>query len=160
MPAPVSAQSPFARRAAPEGLGRWVPILAVLRSYERAWLWNDLVAGLVLTAVLVPVGMGYAQAAGLPAITGLYATIVPLIAYAVFGPSRILVLGPDSALAAFIAAAVLPLAAGNPERAVALAGLLAVLTGLLCMVGGLARFGFITDLLSSRSATGTSTGSL
>jgi high affinity sulfate transporter 1 len=142
------AGNPFARRAAPQGLERWIPILTVVRTYERAWLWNDLVAGLVLTAILVPVGMGYAQAAGLPAIYGLYATIVPLVAYAVFGPSRILVLGPDSALAAFIAAAVLPLAAGNPQRAVALAGLLAVLTGVLCIVGGLARFGFITDLLS------------
>jgi high affinity sulfate transporter 1 len=120
----------------------------VLRTYERAWLVSDLVAGLVLTAILVPVGMGYAEAAGLPAIYGLYATIVPLVAYAVFGPSRILVLGPDSALAAFIAAAVLPHASGDPQKAVALAGLLAVLTGLLCMVGGLARFGFITDLLS------------
>ena len=148
MLAPPPAANPFARRAAPQGIGRWIPLVAVLRTYERAWLWNDLVAGLVLTAILVPVGMGYAEAAGLPAITGLYATIVPLIAYALFGPSRILVLGPDSALAAFIAAAVLPLAAGNPQRAVALAGLLAVLTGVLCMVGGLARFGFITDLLS------------
>jgi high affinity sulfate transporter 1 len=147
-PITAAAGNPFARRAAPQGLERWIPILAVLRTYERAWLWKDLLAGLVLTAILVPVGMGYSEAAGLPAIYGLYATIVPLVAYAVFGPSRILVLGPDSALAAFIAAAVLPLAAGNPQRAVALAGLLAVLTGVLCIVGGLARFGFITDLLS------------
>ncbi|MBK9965691.1 MAG: SulP family inorganic anion transporter [Holophagales bacterium] len=146
--AAAPAGNPFARRAAPQGPGRWIPILAVLRTYERAWLVSDLVAGLVLTAILVPVGMGYAEAAGLPAIYGLYATIVPLLAYAVFGPSRILVLGPDSALAAFIAAAVLPHAAGNPQRAVALAGLLAVLTGVLCMAGGLARLGFITDLLS------------
>jgi high affinity sulfate transporter 1 len=146
--AAAPAGNPFTRRAVPEGPDRWIPLLGVLRTYERAWLWNDLVAGLVLTAILVPVGMGYAEAAGLPAIYGLYATIVPLLAYAVFGPSRILVLGPDSALAAFIAAAVLPHAAGDPQRAVALAGLLAVLTGVLCMVGGLARFGFITDLLS------------
>ncbi len=146
--AAAPAGNPFARRAVPEGPGRWIPLLGVLRTYERAWLWNDLVAGLVLTAILVPVGMGYAEAAGLPAIYGLYATIVPLLAYAVFGPSRILVLGPDSALAAFIAAAVLPHAAGDPQRAVALAGLLAVLTGVLCMAGGLARFGFNTDLLS------------
>ncbi len=146
--AAASAGNPFSRRAAPRGLARWLPLVAVLRRYERAWLWNDLVAGLVLTAILVPVGMGYAEAAGLPAIYGLYATIVPLVAYAVFGPSRILVLGPDSALAAFIAAAVLPHAGGDPRRAVALAGLLAVLTGLLCIAGGLARFGFITDLLS------------
>ena len=105
-------------------------------------------AGLVLTAILVPVGMGYAEAAGLPAIYGLYATIVPLIAYAIFGPSRILVLGPDSSLAAIIAATIVPLAAGDPDKLVALAGALALLTGSLCILAGLARFGFITDLLS------------
>lgn len=92
--------------------------------------------------------MGYAEAAGLPAICGLYATIVPLITYAIFGPSRILVLGPDSALAALIAAAVLPLAAGNADRAVALAGMLAILSGGLCILAGFAKFGFITDLIS------------
>jgi high affinity sulfate transporter 1 len=111
-------------------------------------LAKDLVAGLALTAILVPVGMGYAEAAGLPAIYGLYATIVPLVAYAFFGPSRILVLGPDSALVGIIAATILPLAAGNPDRLVALAGLLAMLTGALCILAGLARFGFVTDLLS------------
>jgi high affinity sulfate transporter 1 len=125
-----------------------MPGLAVLRTYRRGWLAKDVVAGLVLTALLVPVGMGYAEAAGLPAIYGLYATIVPLVAYAVFGPSRILVLGPDSALAALIAATVLPLAAGVAERVVALAGMLAILSGALCILAGLARLGFITDLLS------------
>ena len=84
------------------GPERWVPGLRTLREYQRSWLASDLVAGLVLTALLVPVGMGYAQAAGLPPITGLYATIVPLVAYAVFGPSRVMVLGPDSSLAAVI----------------------------------------------------------
>jgi MFS superfamily sulfate permease-like transporter len=85
----------------------------MIRQYPRAWLANDLVAGLVLTAFLVPVGMGYAQAAGLPPITGLYATVVPLVVYAVFGPSRVMVLGPDSALAAVIAGIILPLGAGT-----------------------------------------------
>jgi high affinity sulfate transporter 1 len=93
--------------------------------------------------------MGYAEAAGLPAITGLYATIVPLVAYAVFGPSRIMVLGPDSALAALVAAAILPLAAGSAERAVALAGVLAILTGVLCALAGFLKLGFLTDLLST-----------
>jgi MFS superfamily sulfate permease-like transporter len=93
-----------ARRAG--GLERWVPGLRTLREYRRSWLGSDLMAGLVLTALLVPVGMGYAQAAGLPPITGLYATIVPLAAYAVFGPSRVMVLGPDSSLAAVIAAVI------------------------------------------------------
>jgi MFS superfamily sulfate permease-like transporter len=148
MPAPASNLNPFARKAPPRGLLRWLPGLRLWRTYQRSWLAKDAVAGLVLTAVLVPVGMGYSEAAGLPALYGLYATIVPLLAYALFGPSRILVLGPDSALAGLIAAAVLPLAGGNAERAVALAGMMAVLSGGLCIVAGLARFGFITELLS------------
>ena len=88
--------NPFVRLARPRGVSRWVPALATLRTYRPAWLAKDIVAGLVLTAILVPAGMGYAEAAGLPAIYGLYATIVPLLAYALFGPSRILVLGPAS----------------------------------------------------------------
>ena len=130
------------------GPERWVPGLRTLREYRRAWLVSDLVAGLVLTALLVPVGMGYAQAAGLPPITGLYATIVPLLAYAVFGPSRVMILGPDSSLAAVIAAVILPLGGDDPETAVALAGALSVLTGLIILVAGMARLGFVTELLS------------
>ena len=142
------APKSFARTGPAKGVGRWLPGLRTLRSYQAAWLPKDLAAGLVLTAILVPVGMGYAEAAGLPAIYGLYATIFPLIAYAIFGPSRILVLGPDSSLAAIIAATIVPLAGGNTEYLVALAGMLALLTGSLCILAGLARFGFITDLLS------------
>src|SRR6266508_2498759 len=130
------------------GLARWLPGLRTVREYQRAWLPNDLVAGVVLTALLVPVGMGYAQAAGLPPITGLYATIVPLVAYAIFGPSRVMVLGPDSSLVAVIAAIVLPLAGRDPARAVALAGMLAILTGVVILVAGVARLGFVTELLS------------
>lgn len=130
------------------GIERWVPGVGMVRRYERGWWAKDVGAGLVLTALLVPAGMGYATAAGLPAITGLYASIVPLIAYAVFGPSRILVLGPDSSLAPLIAATVLPMAGGDPDEAVRLAGTLAILSGALCVVAGLARFGFITDVLS------------
>jgi high affinity sulfate transporter 1 len=133
---------------APSGLGRWLPGLRTLRGYRRSWLPRDVVAGIVLTALLVPAGMGYAEASGLPAIYGLYATIIPLVVYAVVGPSRILVLGPDSSLAPLIAAAILPLAGDSPEEAVALAGFLAILSGLLCVLAGLARLGFITDLLS------------
>ena len=142
------AANPFVRLPPPSGLSRWIPALAAVRTYKRSWFAQDMVAGLVLTAILVPVGMGYAEAAGLPAIYGLYATIFPLIAYAIFGPSRILVLGPDSSLAAIIAATIVPLAAGDPDRLVALAGMLALLTGGLCILAGLARFGFVTDLLS------------
>jgi high affinity sulfate transporter 1 len=143
-----SPTNPFTFDARPRGLRRWVPGLATLGTYSRACFVRDVAAGLALTAVLVPVGMGYATAAGLPAIHGLYATIVPLVAYAVFGPSRILVLGPDSSLAALIAATVLPLAAGDAARAVSLAGMLAILSGALCVLAGIARLGFITDLLS------------
>lgn len=130
------------------GLASWMPGIWVARHYNRAWLGRDLAAGLALSALLVPAGMAYAEAAGLPAVNGLYTTIVGLLAYAVFGPSRILVLGPDSALAAMIAAAVVDRAAGDPTRAVELASLLAILSGVFCMGAALANVGFITDLLS------------
>lgn len=116
--------------------------------YRRAWLLPDLRAGLVVTALLIPAGMGYAQVAGLPPETGLYATVIPLLVYALVGPSRILVLGPDSALAPIIAAAILPLALGDDDRAVALAGLLAIMVGAILVLGGTFRLGFVTDLLS------------
>jgi high affinity sulfate transporter 1 len=132
----------------------WMPGLRTLREYQRSWLASDLVAGLVLTALLVPVGMGYAQAAGLPPITGLYATIVPLVVYAAMGPSRVMVLGPDSSLAAVIAAVILPLGGDDPETAVALAGALAVLTGLIILVAGMAKLGFVTELLSRPAQLG------
>ena len=127
---------------------RWLPGLQTLRRYEAAWLPHDLMAGLVLTTMLVPVGIAYAVASGVPGIYGLYATIVPLLAYAIFGPSRILVLGPDSSLAAVILAVVLPLSLGDPERAVALASLMAVVAGLFCIFIGVMRLGFVTELLS------------
>jgi high affinity sulfate transporter 1 len=136
------------RPADQQGLYRWLPGLYTLRHYSPQWLWSDVRAGLVLTAVLVPVGMAYAEAAGLPAIYGLYATIVPLLVYALVGPSRILVLGPDSSLAPMIAAAILPLAVADPERAVSAAAVLAILTGLFGVAAGLLRLGFITDLLA------------
>ena len=125
-----------------------MPGLDVLARYERAWIRDDIVAGIVLTALLIPAGIGYAQVSGLPPVTGLYATIVPLAVYALAGPSRILVLGPDSSLAPIIGASVLPLAAGDPDRAVALAGLLAILMGGFLLIGSVFRLGFVTDLLS------------
>ncbi len=143
-----AAERPIGAAERPTGPWKWVPGARILRAYRRTWLRYDLVAGLVLFALLVPAGMGYAEAAGLPAINGLYATIVPLVAYAIFGPSRILVLGPDSSLAPLIAATVLPLAADDPSEIVPLAGMLAIMTGALCIAAGLARFGFITELLS------------
>jgi len=127
---------------------RWLPGLVTLRQYQAAWLPRDIAAGLVLTTMLVPVGIAYAVASGVPGIYGLYATIVPLVAYAVFGPSRILVLGPDSSLAAVILGVVFPLAGRDPERAVALAAALAIVSGAVCILAGIAKLGFITELLS------------
>lgn len=127
---------------------RMLPGVALLSNYRRAWFSRDLYAGIALSAVLVPVGMSYAQAAGLPAITGLYASITALLAYALLGPSRILVLGPDSALAALIAGAIAPLAAHDPQRAIALSGALALSAGAICILLGALGLGFVTDLLS------------
>jgi high affinity sulfate transporter 1 len=148
-PQPEPGRIPHRSRTADEtGWGRWLPGLRMLRGYQPAWLRHDVVAGLVLTTMLVPVGIAYAVASGVPGIYGLYATIVPLLAYALFGPSRILVLGPDSSLAAVILAVVLPLSGGDPLRAVALAGMMAVVSGIVCILAGVARLGFVTELLS------------
>src|SRR6516162_5248568 len=105
--------------------GDSVPGLVTLRSYRAGWLQKDLVAGLILTALLVPQGMAYAELAHLPPITGLYTSILCLVGYAMFGPSRILVLGPDSSLGPMIAATILPLAGsnGDPKRAIGLASI-------------------------------------
>jgi len=131
-------------------LSRWLPGLVTLRRYRRRDLRGDLVAGLAVTALLVPQGMAYAELAGLPAVTGLYTTVMALLAYAVFGPSPILVLGPDSALAPLILATILPLigAGGDPAKAIALASAMAVIMGIICVVAGLAHLGVITELLS------------
>ncbi|MEC3768601.1 SulP family inorganic anion transporter [Cupriavidus sp. SS-3] len=130
------------------GWWRWLPGLTMLRTYQAAWLPRDLAAGLVLTTMLVPVGIAYAEASGVPGVYGLYATVVPLLVYAVFGPSRVLVLGPDSALAAPILAVVIQVSAGDPARAIAAASMMAVVSGVVCIVMGLLRLGFITELLS------------
>jgi high affinity sulfate transporter 1 len=127
---------------------RWLPGLQILSEYQAAWFPLDVMAGLVLATMLVPVGIAYALASGVPGIYGLYATIVPLLAYALFGPSRILVLGPDSSLAPVILAVVFPLSAGDAMRAVALASMMAVVSGLVCVMIGMLRLGFVTELLS------------
>lgn len=127
---------------------RWLPGLDTLRRYEASWLRHDIFAGLVLATMLVPMGIAYAEASGLPGIYGLYATITPLLAYALFGPSRILVLGPDSALAAIILGVVVPLSGGDPLRAATLAAMMAIVSGTVCIVAGIAHLGFVTELLS------------
>ena len=131
-----------------------------MAGYQRDWLGRDVRAGLVLTALLVPQGMAYAELAGLPPVTGLYTSILCLLGYALVGPSRVLVLGPDSALGPMIAATILPLVAahGDPERAVLLASALAIVTGLLMLGAGLARWGYVADLLSQPTILGFMTG--
>ena len=133
-----------------------IPGLTAISTYRREWLPKDVVAGLVLASLLVPSGMAYAELAGLPAITGLYTSILCLIGYALFGPSRLLVLGPDSALGPMIAATILPLMAadGDPSRAVALASVLALLVGAFMLLGASAKLGFVADLLSKPTQIG------
>jgi high affinity sulfate transporter 1 len=135
---------------------RWVPGLRAISSYQREWLAKDIVAGVVLTTLLVPQGMAYAELAGLPPITGLYTSILCLLGYAVFGPSRILVLGPDSSLGPMIAATILPLIAakGDTARAVALASMLALMVGAIMALGAVAKLGFIADLISKPTMIG------
>src|SRR5690242_5212541 len=127
-----------------------------LSPFHREWLAKDIVAGVVLTTLLVPQGMAYAELAGLPPITGLYTSIMCLLGYAVFGPSRILVLGPDSSLGPMIAATILPLIAakGDPERAVALASLIAIRLAPITIIAAVAKLGFIADLISKPTMIG------
>src|SRR5437660_12855620 len=127
-----------------------------LSPFHREWLAKDIIAGVVLTTLLVPQGMAYAELAGLPPITGLYTSIMCLLGYAVFGPSRILVLGPDSSLGPMIAATILPLIAakGDPARAVALASMLAIMVAVVLVAAGLAGLGFVADLLSKPTMIG------
>jgi high affinity sulfate transporter 1 len=141
---------------APADRARWVPGLQAVSTYQASWLRRDLVAGLVLTTLLVPQGMAYAELAGLPPVTGLYTSIFCLLGYAVFGPSRILVLGPDSSLGPMIAAVVVTIVGtgGDPARAVALASVLALLVGLIMTVAGIARLGFVADLLAKPTQIG------
>ena len=135
---------------------RWVPGLRLLRSYESSWLRPDLIAGVVLAAILVPQGMAYAELAGLPPVTGLYTTIACLVGYAVFGPSRVLVLGPDSSISPLIFAAITPLvlAGDDPGKAIVLAGMLAVMVGLIEIGLGLGKLGFVAGLLSKEVQVG------
>ncbi|HEY9241320.1 MAG TPA: sulfate permease [Streptosporangiaceae bacterium] len=135
---------------------RVLPGLQAVTEYQRAWLARDVVAGVVLTTLLVPQGMAYAELAGLPPITGLYTSILCLLGYAVFGPSRILVLGPDSSLGPMIAATILPLIAakGDAKRAVALASLLAIMVAAIMILGAVAKLGFIADLISKPTMIG------
>jgi high affinity sulfate transporter 1 len=134
----------------------FVPGVQAIKSYRRQWLAKDIVAGVVLTTLLVPQGMAYAELAGLPPITGLYTSILCLLGYAAFGPSRILVLGPDSSLGPMIAATILPLIAakGDAKRAVALASILAIMVAAIMILAAVAKLGFIADLISKPTMIG------
>ncbi len=150
-----SAAAPNLRPGRLSGLQAKVPGVAVVRGYQRNWLRPDIVAGLVLASLLVPQGMAYAELAGLPAVNGLYTTIACLVAYAVMGPSRILVLGPDSAVSPMILAAITSVGiAGDPGKAIELAGMLAIMVGAMELLLGIAKLGFVADLLSKEVKVG------
>jgi high affinity sulfate transporter 1 len=136
-------------------LERWVPGVKMLRTYRGPWLRADLVAGVVLAAILVPQGMAYAELAGLPTVTGLYTTVACLIGYALFGPSRVLVLGPDSSVSPLIFAAIVPLlAVPDAPTAIALAGMMALFVGAIEIGLGIGKLGFVADLLSKEVQVG------
>jgi high affinity sulfate transporter 1 len=144
------------QQSAPTGWRGLIPGITAIRTYERSWLRFDLVAGVVLAAILVPQGMAYAELAGLPPVTGLYTTIACLVGYALMGPSRVLVLGPDSSVSPLIFAAIVPLVvvADDPETAIALAGMMAVMVGLILIGLGVGKLGFVADLLSKEVQVG------
>jgi high affinity sulfate transporter 1 len=146
----------YGRAASASPVLRRAPGLRLVRAYRKAWLRHDLVAGVVLATILVPQGMAYAELAGLPPVTGLYTTVACLVCYAVLGPSRVLVLGPDSSVSPLIFAAITPLlvSGGDPGRAIVLAGMLAVLVGLVEIALGLGKLGFVAGLLSNEVQVG------
>ncbi|MBH9384705.1 SulP family inorganic anion transporter [Pseudomonas aeruginosa] len=129
-------------------LARWVPGLDSLLHYRRAWFRPDVQAGLSVAAIQIPTAIAYAQIAGFPPQVGLYACILPMLIYALIGSSRQLMAGPDAATAAMVAAAITPLAAGDPQRLVDLSMIVAIMVGLFSIVAGLARAGFIASFLS------------
>ncbi len=135
-------------------LARWLPGLALLLAYDRRWLGPDLAAGLSVAAIALPVGIAYASLAGVPVETGIYAAIFPLLAYALFGSSRQLIIGPDAATCLMVAASLTPLAAGDPERYMALLPVLTLITGCFYLGAGWARLGFIASFLSQPILTG------
>ena len=135
---------------------RFLPGVAVLRRYKRSYLRGDIIAGITVAAYLVPQVMAFSIIIGLPAVTGLWASLAPLLIYFLLGTSRKLSIGPESATALMTAAGVSALvgAAGGPERFPEVAALLAIAVGLVCIFGFIARLGFITNLLSHPILTG------
>ncbi|SFQ39448.1 high affinity sulphate transporter 1 [Geopseudomonas sagittaria] len=136
------------RRNSSRWLPRLAPGLAALLAYRRGDLPGDLVAGVSVAAVALPVGIAYAQLAGFSPVVGLYASILPLLVYALFGTSRQLIVGPDAATCALIASALVPLAGGDSERYLSLSVALAGLTGVFCILASFIRLGALADFLS------------
>ena len=147
-----------ASRTSPGSWSTWTPGLLQLLNYQRGWLRGDVLAGVTVAAYLIPQVMAYATVAGLPAVAGLWAALVPLAVYAVLGSSRQLSVGPESTTALMTATALAPLVAGDPARYAVLAAVMAVLVGGFCLLGGLLRLGFLADLLSRPVLVGYMTG--
>src|ERR1019366_2021245 len=150
--------SEAARQSPPSALMRWVPGLAVFRDYRREWLSADLLAGFSVCVVMIPSVIAYAGLMGLPPQHGLYAALVPLLVYPFFGSSRLVIVGPDLAISLLIASAIAPLAGGNPSHAAALAATVAMLSGLLLLLGASARIGARANFLSKPVLVGYMTG--
>src|SRR5262245_42055661 len=131
-----------------------VPGLRILRTYKPEWLRSDVVAGLSVAAVALPISIAYAQLAGFPPVVGIYSAILPAVAYALFGSSRQLVVNPDSAACAIVAATLAPMAALGSDHYAELSIALTLLTGVLCVAGGLLGFGVIANFLSRPILTG------
>src|SRR5262245_43771517 len=131
-----------------------IPGLRILRTYRREWFPSDLVAGVSVAAVALPIGLAYARVAGFPPVVGIYSCILPPVAYALFGSSRQLIVNPDAAACAIVAATLAPMAAGDAARYADLSIALTLLTGLLCIAGGIAGFGAIANFLSRPILTG------
>ena len=139
-------------------LESWVPGLALFRTYQREWLAGDLLAGLSVCVIMIPSVIAYAGLMGLPPQHGLYAALVPLILYALFGSSRQVIVGPDIAISLLIASTIGPLAGGDAARAAALAAIVALLSGLLLLLGARANFGAVADFFSKPVLVGYMTG--
>ncbi|MDV3133779.1 SulP family inorganic anion transporter [Mycobacterium sp. 29Ha] len=139
-------------------LVKWLPGVAQFRGYQRGWLRGDVLAGLTVAAYLVPQVMAYATVAGLPPVAGLWAALAPLALYALLGSSRQLSVGPESTTALMTAVVLAPIVIGDPARYAALAAVLALLVGAICLLGGIARLGFLANLLSRPVLIGYMTG--
>lgn len=145
----MSTKKEIARR-----IEKFLPGLVALRDYRRSWFGYDLLAGFSVAAVAVPIAIVYSQLAGLPPVHGLYASILPLVAYAFFGSSRQLIMAPDAATCAIIAATLIPLAGDDSARYVSLSMTLTIMTGALCIAAGVAKLGFLTNFLARPILTG------